>query len=57
MLYEVITISNASDALNKVRFMQVRNLPVLQPEEELRITIDIDDKNQNLSIEDTGVGT
>ncbi len=49
-------ISNASDALNKVRFMQVRNLPVLQPEEELRITIDIDDKNQNLSIEDTGVG-
>ncbi|MBE0644370.1 MAG: molecular chaperone HtpG [Bacteroidetes bacterium] len=49
-------VSNASDALNKVRFMQVRNLPVLQPEAELRITIDIDEANQNLSIEDTGVG-
>lgn len=49
-------ISNASDALNKVRFSQVRNQPVLQPEAELRITIDIDEKNHNLSIEDSGVG-
>ncbi|MBR9975976.1 MAG: molecular chaperone HtpG [Bacteroidetes bacterium] len=49
-------ISNASDALNKVRFMQVRGLPVHQPEAELRITIDIDEKNHNLSIEDSGIG-
>ncbi len=49
-------ISNASDALNKVRFMQVRNMPVLQPDAELRIRIDIDEKNQNLSVEDSGIG-
>jgi molecular chaperone HtpG len=49
-------ISNASDALNKVRFMQVRNMEVLQPEAELRISIDIDEKNQNISIEDSGIG-
>lgn len=49
-------ISNASDALNKVRFMQVTNTPVHQPDAELRISIDVDDKNQNLSIEDSGIG-
>ena len=49
-------ISNASDALNKVRFMQVRNQPVHQPDAELRITIDVDEKAHTLSIEDSGVG-
>lgn len=49
-------ISNSSDALNKVRFMQVRNMPVLQPEAELRITLELDEKEQTVSIEDTGVG-
>lgn len=49
-------ISNASDALNKVRFMQVRNMPVLQPEAELRINIELDEKNQTVSIEDSGIG-
>ncbi|MGB5074030.1 MAG: molecular chaperone HtpG, partial [Bacteroidota bacterium] len=49
-------ISNSSDALNKVRFMQVRNMPVLQPEAELHIKIEIDEKEQTVSIEDTGIG-
>lgn len=49
-------ISNASDALNKVRFMQVRNMPVLQPDAELRIRIDIDEKNHSISVEDSGIG-
>ncbi|MBR9977526.1 MAG: molecular chaperone HtpG [Bacteroidetes bacterium] len=49
-------ISNASDALNKVRFMQVRNQTVLHPEAELRIGIEIDEKNHTLVIEDSGIG-
>lgn len=49
-------ISNASDALNKVRFMQVRNMPVLHPEAELRISIELDDKNHTIAIEDSGIG-
>jgi len=49
-------VSNASDALNKVRFLQVTNAPVHQPDAELRIKIEIDDKNHTLSIEDSGIG-
>jgi len=49
-------ISNASDALNKVRFMQVTDAQVHQPDAELGISIDIDEKNHNLSIEDSGIG-
>ncbi|MDX9759980.1 MAG: molecular chaperone HtpG [Bacteroidota bacterium] len=49
-------ISNASDALNKVRFMQVRNMTVLHPEAELRITIELDEKNHTIAIEDSGIG-
>jgi molecular chaperone HtpG len=49
-------ISNASDALNKVRFLQVTNTPVQQPDAELRISIALDEKNHTLSIEDSGIG-
>ncbi len=49
-------VSNASDALNKVRFLQVTNAPVHQPDAELRIKIEIDDKNHTLAIEDSGIG-
>ncbi len=49
-------ISNASDALNKARFMQVTNLPVHEPDAELRIAIELDEKRNTFSIEDTGIG-
>ncbi len=49
-------ISNASDALNKVRFMQVTNTPVHQPDAELRISIDINEEKHRIVVEDSGVG-
>jgi molecular chaperone HtpG len=49
-------ISNASDALNKVRFMQLTNQPVLHPEQQLKITIELDKDLRTFSITDTGIG-
>jgi len=49
-------ISNASDALNKVRFMQVTSQPVLDSDAELKITIAVDEKRKWFTIEDTGIG-
>lgn len=49
-------VSNSSDALNKVKFMQLTGETYLNPETELKISINIDKENKTLSIEDTGVG-
>lgn len=49
-------ISNASDALNKVRFMQLTNQEICDPQAELRIKIDLDEKKQLFTIEDSGIG-
>jgi molecular chaperone HtpG len=49
-------ISNASDALNKVRFMQLTNQQVSHPEQQLKITIKVDKDLRTFSIEDTGIG-
>ncbi|KPK28995.1 MAG: molecular chaperone [Desulfobacterales bacterium SG8_35_2] len=49
-------ISNASDALNKIRFEMLTNKEVLAPDEKLRIQIDLDEKKNTFSIEDTGIG-
>ncbi len=49
-------ISNASDALNKVRFMQLTNQPLLDPERELKIKIELDPKKHTFAIEDNGIG-
>jgi molecular chaperone HtpG len=49
-------ISNASDALNKVRFMQLTNEQVLHPEQQLKITIEIDKDLKTFAITDTGIG-
>lgn len=49
-------ISNASDALNKVRFMQLTNQPLLDPERELKIRIELDPKKHTFAIEDNGIG-
>ncbi len=49
-------ISNSSDALNKIRFRMLTDKNVLNPESDLKITINLDNKNQLFSIEDTGIG-
>jgi molecular chaperone HtpG len=49
-------ISNASDALNKVRFEQLTNNDVSNPELPLQIKIKLNKENQTFSIEDTGIG-
>ncbi|HNQ51158.1 MAG TPA: molecular chaperone HtpG [Candidatus Omnitrophota bacterium] len=49
-------ISNASDALNKVRFRRLTDKNILDPEDELQIKIEIDEKKQTFVIEDNGIG-
>lgn len=49
-------ISNASDALNKVRFMQLTNQEMTDPDAELKINISLDPKKQLFTIEDSGIG-
>ncbi|NTW48230.1 MAG: molecular chaperone HtpG [Chlorobiales bacterium] len=49
-------ISNASDALSKVKFRQLTDPDILDAGAELKITIEIDKDAQTLTIEDTGVG-
>ena len=49
-------VSNASDALNKLRFKQVTGEKVQSPKLPLRIKIEVDEKTQTFSIEDTGIG-
>ena len=49
-------ISNASDALNRLRFEMLTNPEVHNPEAELAIRITVDKEARTLSISDTGVG-
>jgi molecular chaperone HtpG len=49
-------ISNSSDALNKVRFMQLTGKEIQSPKLPLHIKIELDDKNHTFSIEDSGIG-
>ncbi len=49
-------ISNASDALNKVRFKQVTGEEVQSPKLPAQIRIEVDEKEQTFAIEDTGIG-
>ena len=49
-------ISNASDALNKVRFKQVTGVKVRSPKLPAQIKIEVDEKAQTFAIEDTGIG-
>ena len=49
-------ISNASDALHKIRFRQLTDKNVLNPEAPLRIDIAVDSDAQTFSITDTGIG-
>lgn len=49
-------ISNASDALNRLRFEQLTNAEVIDPELELAIRITFDPEARTLTITDTGIG-
>ena len=49
-------ISNASDALNKVRFQQLTDHNILNPDVPLRINIALDSTEQTFSITDSGIG-
>lgn len=49
-------ISNSSDALNKTRFLQLTGKEIQSPKLPLQIKIEVDEKAQTFSIEDTGIG-
>jgi molecular chaperone HtpG len=49
-------ISNAADALDKARFLQLTNKEVTEAVGEARIAIKLDDDARTLTIEDNGVG-
>ena len=48
-------ISNASDALDKIRFMSLTDKAALGATEEMSIKIKVDKENNMLHITDTGV--
>ncbi|MBN1984210.1 MAG: molecular chaperone HtpG [Chitinivibrionales bacterium] len=49
-------ISNASDALDKVRFEAVRNTALVSSSDELAINIKLDSKAKTITISDNGIG-
>lgn len=49
-------ISNASDALDKVRYQSLTDPTVLDADPELQIKLIVDKANNTLTIEDTGIG-
>ena len=49
-------ISNASDALNKIRYQSLTDSNSLDSESKLEIKISFDKENKYLIIEDTGIG-
>jgi molecular chaperone HtpG len=49
-------ISNASDALNLVRFRQLTDKTILDHDTPLQIRIELDQNSRTFSIEDSGIG-
>ena len=49
-------VSNASDALNKVRFRKLTDPGIVDPDADLRVNIKLDKENNIFTIEDTGIG-
>src|SRR6266498_1828827 len=49
-------LSNASDALNRLRFEMVTNQNVLDPAVELAIHLKVDKETRTLTLQDTGIG-
>ena len=50
-------ISNASDALDKIRLLSLTDKSVLNTTDELSIKIKADKENHIISVTDTGIGT
>jgi len=49
-------ISNASDALDKLRFLALSDASLYEADSDLKITITVDEANKMLTIKDNGVG-
>lgn len=49
-------VSNASDALEKLKLIQLTEKNVYQPERDLQIEITTDEENRTLTITDSGIG-
>jgi molecular chaperone HtpG len=49
-------ISNATDALDKVRFENIRGTEIFQPDVDFEIKIDLDKEKKLFTITDTGIG-
>jgi len=49
-------ISNASDALDKIRFLSIENPDLLGDKEELEVRIEYDEDEGTLTITDSGIG-
>ncbi|OQY23110.1 MAG: molecular chaperone HtpG, partial [Anaerolineaceae bacterium 4572_32.1] len=49
-------VSNAADALNRLKFEMLTNRDVLDPEAEMAIHVDVDEKAGIIIIADTGIG-
>lgn len=49
-------ISNASDALDKIRFLSLTKPEYLEPEEKLQVQIEFDEEAYTLTVRDTGIG-
>ena len=49
-------VSNASDALNKLRFELLTNQNIYDKEAILKIDVKFDEKEKTLTVSDTGIG-
>ncbi|MFN3238042.1 MAG: molecular chaperone HtpG [Pseudomonadales bacterium] len=49
-------ISNASDAIDKLRFESLSDADLLGSDADLNITIDVDEENKTITITDNGIG-
>ncbi|WP_243277010.1 molecular chaperone HtpG [Desulfallas sp. Bu1-1] len=49
-------ISNAADALEKIRYKSITDKDITDPELPLEITIEVNDRDKTLTISDTGIG-
>ncbi|WP_131781717.1 molecular chaperone HtpG [Legionella gresilensis] len=49
-------VSNASDALDKLRFLALANSSLYEKDSDLKITIDFNEKLKTITIKDNGIG-
>lgn len=49
-------ISNASDALDKIRFLSIKEPDMLATQPNLEINIEFDSEKKTITIMDTGIG-